>query len=280
LCQQWNADVTAIAKGPAQQYADSRKLAARSRLNRKYTLSAIPWFEWVAQQLLFQKNDSVLDVGSGSGWFWTASANVLPEGLALTLVDSSAGMIDEAMQHCRKMPLASIECRIGDALALPFGDDCFDKVLAMHMLYHVSDPAVGIREMFRVLKPGGWLAVTTNDTANKREIHELTAAFDGAASDPAAAIFGYDTARHLMYNRFGNVDLRRYPAHMRITNPDDVFVALTSYPPGDQANDAQLAAFRKTIEGAFRSGNGVLEVRIETGLFLSQKRVEASNNRS
>jgi SAM-dependent methyltransferase len=183
-------------------------------------------------------------------------------------------MVDEATRRCEGLALSSVRGQASDVAALPFEDNSFDKVVAMHMLYHVPEPAIGIAEAFRVLKPGGWLAVTTNDAANKRELHELSTAFGGSRSDPAGAVFGYDTAKRLMQKCFGNVELRRYPARMRVTNPEDVFVALTSYPPGEGATDAQLATFREAIEGAFQAGSGGLDVRIETGLLLSQKPVE------
>ena len=59
---------------------------------------------------------------------------------------------------------------------------------------------------------------------------------------------------------------------MRITDPEDVFLALTSYPPGDAASDEQLTAFRAAIERAFADGGGVLEVQNEMGLFLATRR--------
>ncbi len=254
-----------------KQYADSRKLAARARLNQEYTISELPWFPWVAQQLQFENSDSVLDVGCGAGWFWTSVAETLPRTLTLTLVDASAGMIAEALKHCSELPLKSVEGRIADVVALPFKDNSFNCVIAMHMLYHASNPAAGIAEISRVLKPGGWLAVTTNGAGNKREIHELANALGGMACDPAAQTFGCDTAVRMMQDCFGNVELRMYPARMCITDPDDLFLALTSYPPGDEADDIELAGFRKAIDNAFRSNNGVLEVRIETGLLLSRK---------
>ncbi len=255
----------------AQQYADSQKLAARARLNRDYVISHVPWFVWVAQQLGLEGGETVLDVGCGPAWFWAEAAKALPPGLELTLTDASPGMVEEAVQRCKGLPFTSVAGQTVKAPELPFPDSSFDKVTAMHMLYHVPDPATAIAEMFRVLKPGGWLAVTTNDTGNKRELFELSVALGGKAEDPAAILFGYDTARRLMQPQFGNVALRRYPARMRVTNPDDIYLALTSYPPGDRATDAQLTAFRDNIARAFRSGGGALEVRIETGLFLSRK---------
>jgi len=57
----------------------------------------------------------------------------------------------------------------------------------MHMLYHLPDPAKGIAEMFRVLKPGGFLAVTTNGAGNTRKMYELTTVFGSPPHDPAGA---------------------------------------------------------------------------------------------
>ena len=58
---------------------------------------------------------------------------------------------------------------------------------------------------------------------------------------------------------------------MRITDPEDVFLALTSYPPGDSAGEAELALFRARIEDAFAAGGGVLETSKQAGLFTSRK---------
>jgi hypothetical protein len=78
-------------------------------------------------------------------------------------------------------------------------------------------------------------------------------------------------AERLLRPQFGNVSLLSHPGGLRITEPEDVFLALTSYPPGDEASEAQLATFRDAINAAFARGNGVLEVGTEVGLFLSRK---------
>jgi hypothetical protein len=67
--------------------------------------------------------------------------------------------------------------------------------------------------------------------------------------------------------------MERHPARLRITEPEDVFLALTSYPPGDGASESQLAEFRYAIARIFEQGNGVLEVEKESGLFLSRKTI-------
>lgn len=263
--------MSSITSGNAIQYADSRKLAARGRLNREYTIAETGWFPWVARQLPLREGDRVLDIGCGPAWFWASVINDIPENLDLTLADQSSGMVEEAVSRCTPLPFGSVTGHQADAAALPFEDDSFDVVIAMHMLYHLPDPAAGIAEMFRVLKPGGFLAVTTNGMGNMRGIYELTTVFGSEPFDPSAAVFGYDKAEELMRARFGEVTFAQHPARMRITGPEDVFLALTSYPPGDGADEAQLNAFRQAIAAAFERGHGVLEVEKETGLFVSRK---------
>lgn len=50
-------------------------------------------------------------------------------------------------------PLADVKC---DIMAMPFADSSFDIILCNHVLEHVSDDAQAMRELYRVLKPGGW----------------------------------------------------------------------------------------------------------------------------
>lgn len=263
--------MSAITEGNARQYATSEKLAARARLHQNYTIAETGWFEWVAGRLPLAAGSSILDIGCGPGWFWSAVATQLPERLALTLADQSAGMVEEAVERCRPLELGDVTGVQADAVRLPFADQSFDAVIAMHMLYHVRDQQAAITEMHRVLKPGGVLAVTTNGIGNMREIYELTTVFGSDPVDPAGAYFGYDRAQSLLEMQFGNVAFAEHPARMRVTEPEDVFMALTSYPPGDSAGADQLAAFRGAITGAFARGGGALEVTKQTGLFISRR---------
>lgn len=263
--------MSSITTGNAEQYGNSQKLAARARLNSEYTIADIGWFPWVAKQFPLKSNDNILDVGCGPGWFWAATANELPQNLNLTLSDFSSGMVQEAVERCGPLPFASVTGQPADATALPFEDGSFDAVIAMHMLYHLPDPAKGLAEMYRVLKPGGFLAVTNNGAGNMRELYALTTVFGSPPFDPAGAAFGYDAAERLMQAQFGNVTMTQHPARLRVTEPEDVFLAFTSYPPGDEADETQLAAFRAAITEAFQAGNGVLEAGKESGLFIGRK---------
>ena len=260
-----------LTTGVAAQYSTSDKLAARARLHTQYSVSDEGWFEWVARRLGLREGDAVLDIGCGPGWFWPAAAPLLPDRLELTLADQSPGMVKEALERCDGLKRWTVTGTEADAATLPFADASFDAVIAMHMLYHVPDQARAIAEMHRVLKPGGLLAVTTNGADNLRDLYALTTVFGSEPAEPVAAIFGFDVAEARLKAQFGNVTREVQPARLRITSPEDVFLALTSYPPGDGAPEEQLAAFREAIEAAFARGDGVLDVGKQVGLFLSRK---------
>jgi SAM-dependent methyltransferase len=260
-----------VTEGMDRQYSDSAKLAARARLAGGFSTAPVPWFTWVAQHLEVFPGARLLDVGCGPAWFWPEAVSVLAEDLHLTLFDQSPGMVAEAEARCRPLPFASVNGQVGDAARLPFEDESFDALIAMHMLYHVKDQAGAIAEFHRVLKPGGSLLVTTNGLANLQELYAMTTVFGGGPRDPGAEAFGLDRAQELLEARFGNAELQVHPSVMHVTDPEVVFLALTSYPPGDTAPPEQQSAFRARLEAAFEKGRGGMDVTQQVGLVLSRK---------
>ena len=262
--------MSSITQGMNTQYADSVRLAARARLHT-FGRADIPWFTWVAQHVAVPEGGTILDVGCGPAWFWPEASAILPSGLNLTLFDQSPGMVGEAIERCRPLGFATLDGVVGDAMALPFDDAGFDTVMAMHMLYHVADQARALAEFHRVLRPGGSLVVTTNGIDNMVELYRLTTIFGSAPHDPAAEAFGLDRAKSLMQAAFGNVALSLHPVTMRVTDPEVVYLALTSYPPGDSAPPDRQQAFRRAIDEAFASGGGGMDVTKQVGVLTSRK---------
>ncbi|WP_240989529.1 class I SAM-dependent methyltransferase [Salipiger mangrovisoli] len=106
----------------------------------------------------------VLEVGVGTG----LSLPLLPRHMKVTGVDYSAEMLAQAKRRAARMDLPHIEALLRmDARALDFEDASFDRIVAMHMISVVPEPEKVMREMVRVLKPGGQL-VMSNHFARKQ----------------------------------------------------------------------------------------------------------------
>ena len=103
---------------------------------------------------------SVLDVGCGPGTITADIARRVAPGRVLG-VDSSDAVLDIARREWSEVPNCSF--RRGDALHLDHADDSFDIVHAHQLLQHVPDPVAAMREMRRVCRPDGVVAVRDAD---------------------------------------------------------------------------------------------------------------------
>lgn len=110
----------------------------------------------------FARGATVLDVGCGPGTITTDIAARVAPGRVLG-VDASADVIAAATAEAERLGSTNIEFAVGDAYALDIADDAFDVVHAHQTLQHVADPVRVLREMFRVVKPGGVVAARDAD---------------------------------------------------------------------------------------------------------------------
>ncbi|HEY6807053.1 MAG TPA: methyltransferase domain-containing protein [Pyrinomonadaceae bacterium] len=92
-----------------------------------------------------EQKSRILDVGCGTG----ANLEMLSEFGEAEGVDVST----EALSFCRQRGLNQV--KLGEAEKLPYPDQTFDLVTALDVVEHLDDDLAGLREMHRVLKPGG-----------------------------------------------------------------------------------------------------------------------------
>ena len=105
-----------------------------------------------------QPGDRVLDVATGTGL--VARALVERYGCEVVGIDQSADMLSGARRALGRRPdlAARIELVRGEAERLPFADRDFDHLTFTYLLRYVDDPAATLRELARVVKPGGRIA--------------------------------------------------------------------------------------------------------------------------
>ena len=94
-----------------------------------------------------------LEIGSGTGFFLLnlKQAGVLDEG---HVTDLSPGMVEVAVRNAEGLGF-TVEGRVADAESLPYDDESFDLVVGHAVLHHIPDLDLAMREVLRVLKPGG-----------------------------------------------------------------------------------------------------------------------------
>lgn len=97
--------------------------------------------------------DRALELGCGTGFFLL---NLIQAGVARrgSVTDLSPGMVKVATRNGQALGL-DIDGRVADAEGIPYDDDAFDLVVGHAVLHHIPDVELSLREVVRVLKPGG-----------------------------------------------------------------------------------------------------------------------------
>ena len=107
-----------------------------------------------------KETDQLLDVGCGPATISADLARLLPLGL-VTGVDNADGAVAAAAEAAAQVPNLTIQQ--ANVYDLPFPDGSFDVVFAHQVLQHLVDPVTALRELKRVLRIGGLLAVRDSD---------------------------------------------------------------------------------------------------------------------
>ncbi len=106
--------------------------------------------------------DRLLDVGSGPGTITADLARLVREVVAVEATEEAAELTRAELE---RQGIGNAEVRVYDVQALGLSDDDFDVAHAHQVLQHVADPVVALREMSRVTRPGGVVAVRDSDYA-------------------------------------------------------------------------------------------------------------------
>ena len=261
------------------QYRDAANLHTRIRLHDRYSVNSGGWHRWLFERIsLPARPCRVLELGCGDGSLWERNLERIPDDWEITLTDFSEGMLQDTRE---KLSGSAKRFRFlaADARSIPFPADHFDAVLANHMLYHVNERPKALKEMLRVLKPGGRLYASTIGQDHLREMKELLAKFhpDLVLSEKDfAAEFGLETgAEQLAEAGFCDMAIARYADALRVTQAEPLleYILSTTGNSRSALSEADLARFRLMLESEVKR-RGAVDIRKDSGLIEARKPIQ------
>lgn len=143
------------SRGPAGQEVVAKYARLAPEYDARWSFYVEATTRETLARLSLRPTDRVLDVGCGTGALLERLAESHPAAL-LSGVDPVPEMLAVARE---RMP-AEVELREGWAERLPFAEEQFDVVVSCNMFHYIQRPVDALREMRRVLRPGGRLVVT------------------------------------------------------------------------------------------------------------------------
>ena len=133
--------------------------------------------------------ERVLDVGSGPGFLASAIADEVGLTGFVCGVEISEPLVTVARSHCAHQ--SWVEFRHGDATCMPVECDSFDVAVSTQVLEYVADVDAAIAELFRVVRPGGRVAILDTDwdsivwhSPNRDLMNRILAAWEEHAPHP------------------------------------------------------------------------------------------------
>jgi ubiquinone/menaquinone biosynthesis C-methylase UbiE len=260
-----------------QQYAHAGNLAARIRLHEQYSTNKESMQRWQFDRLLkaVPAEANVLEVGCGRGDLWKQNADRIPAGWDIRLSDLSAGMLEDCQRHLGEELTKRFAFEEINVEEIPYPDQSFDVVIANYMLYHVPDLPQALREIRRVLKPGGMLFAMTNGEKHLVDLEQLVDRFNDREGDGFGLMgirFAFTLQNGIQYLEpyFSNIQREDFESSLHITQLQPLlnYIAssMVSMDVMEQPNArALIAELRHRLDT-----DGAIDIGKETGLFIAR----------
>lgn len=200
-----------------------------------------PVGEALLQALDTQAGDKVLDVGTGTGELALTLARTLDGEVDVTGIDAAEGMINVAQQKAQLENLAGVQFEAMQDAVLRYPDEHFDGLLCQFGVMLFEFPVQGMKEMYRVLRPGGHYSLAVWSTAEtmrtlywsyevfknkiQSEFHpplaKVTSLGDGGAMEQLLLEAGYENFN--IETRTMNYQFDSFEEYWKVLEDSDIF---------------------------------------------------------
>ena len=129
--------------------------------------------EELLSRLNLEQAETILDVGCGTGVLFPLFEKLTHRKSKIVAIDFAEFMVQTAALNCN----GKIKVICGDSQSLPFQNNYFDRIVAFHVFPHIKEKGVALQEFWRVMKPGGDLAII--HLRGSKELNDFHAGLGG-----------------------------------------------------------------------------------------------------
>lgn len=256
-----------------KQYKTPENLNLRQELHN-YNINKYNWHVWCYDNMKIPDRARILELGCGNGLLWEKNADRINEGWDITLSDLSQGMLGDVRKRLSNVK-GRFNYEIIDAQSIPYPKECFDVVIARHMLYHVPDLNKALNEIRRVLKPCGIFYASTNGETAMMELKRLVDEFDSNINfspNKLTGKFGLKNGEKLINEFFKQTSLKLYEGRIVVNIPEPVVGYIKSINSQSKyfLESNREEEFYEYIKNQIRK-NGSISITTLAGLFEAVK---------
>jgi ubiquinone/menaquinone biosynthesis C-methylase UbiE/DNA-binding transcriptional MerR regulator len=258
-----------LEKSLKNQYNNSSNISARINLHSLYSHNKKGWFPWIFEHCELKTGMRILELGCGDGTFWVENKENLPKAIHVILSDLSDGMLRDAKRNIefdsKDFSFQAFNCH-----EIPFADETYDLVIANHLLFYCDDISKVLKEIRRVLKPGGTFISSTYGAAHMKEVSELVSRFDDRivlSGHKLYEKFGRENGKNILEPYFSKITWYSYEDFLMIPTPESLISYVLSCHGNqnqyiiDRYNEFRLLV-QKYTENGFR-------ITKDAGIFIS-----------
>ena len=263
--------LTGMEKSLKNQYQNATNISSRINLHNLYSQNKQGWFPWIFQQCHIRPGLRILELGCGDGTLWTENLSLIPEDISITLSDISSGMLRDA-----RRAIGSSDTRFAfrafDCKKIPYKDESFDLVIANHVLFYCDDIPAVLKEICRVLSPGGHFLCSAYGKAHMQEVSQLVEDFDDRivlSADKLYERFGRENGQKILEPFFPDAKWHSYEDFLLVQDAEP----LISYVLSCHGNQNQYILDHYKEFRAFATKKTAKGFRItkDAGVFLCEK---------